>query len=87
MQRMLVNEFGDGIETFFFDWRVSHCLTRVQHVRDWHLMVADDEIKGQRRSNNPVPTELDVRMTVDLTDATLGLTPLKLVHVGKMSWS
>lgn len=50
-------------------------------------MVADDEIKGQRGSNNPVQTELDVGMTVGLTDATLRLTPLKLIHVGKMSWS
>ena len=25
MQRMLEDEFGDAIETFFFDWRVSRC--------------------------------------------------------------
>lgn len=50
-------------------------------------MVADDEISGQLRSNSPVQTELDIGMTVDLTDATLRLTPLKLVHVGKMSSS
>lgn len=87
MQRVLVNEFDDGIETLFFDWRVSHCLARVQYVRGWYLMVADDEISGQLRSNSPVRTELDIGMTVDLTDATLRLTPLKLVHVGKMSSS
>jgi hypothetical protein len=47
-------------------------------------MVANHETNGQLRSNNPVQTELDIGMTVDLTDATLRLTPLKLVHVGKM---
>lgn len=87
MQRVLVNEFGDGIETLFFDWRVNHCLARVEYVRSWYLMVTDDEISGQLRSNSPVQTELDIGMTVDLTDATLRLTPLKLVHVGKMSSS